>query len=75
MRLHRTDYFDKTGKLAAREDGEMTYNSAGRAVFSDRLGLAVLGRLLRRTDQQTVKSSTDRVRAAPLHQSAPTLPR
>ena len=47
MGPNRTDYFDKTGKLVSREVGEMTYNASGRAAFRGKLGLAVLGRLLR----------------------------
>lgn len=47
MGPNSTDYFDRTGRLVAREVGEMTYNASGRAVFRGRLGLAALGRLLR----------------------------
>jgi len=42
-----TDFFDRAGKLVAREVGDVTYNASGRAVFRGRLGLAALGRLLR----------------------------
>jgi hypothetical protein len=39
----RTDYFDRTGKLVAREVGGMTYSN-GKALFRGRLGLLALGK-------------------------------
>lgn len=39
----RTDFFDRTGKLVAREVGGVTYNRRGRAIFRGHLGLIALG--------------------------------
>lgn len=48
MGPNRTDYFAASGRLVAREVGELTYSArTGRVAFRGRLGLAVLGRLLR----------------------------
>lgn len=49
MRKHgpnRTDYFDRTGKLAAREVGGVTYDGRGKMVYRGKMGLAVLGQVL-----------------------------
>lgn len=46
MNKNQTDYFDRTGKLVAREVGGVTYSN-GQAVFRGKLGLVVLGASLR----------------------------
>lgn len=39
----RADYFDRTGKLVAREVGGVTYDGRGRMVYRGAMGLLVLG--------------------------------
>lgn len=46
MGPNQTDFFDRTGKLVAREVDSFTY-SRGRVVFKGRLGLVALGVSLR----------------------------
>lgn len=45
MGSNRTDFFSASGKLVAREVGDLTYGD-GKAVYRGRLGLVVLGRTL-----------------------------
>lgn len=42
----RADYFDRTGKLVAREVGGVTYDGQGKMVYRGKMGLVVLGRSL-----------------------------
>lgn len=46
MCKNQTDFFSASGKLVAREVGEMTYAN-GKAVYRGRLGLVVLGQTIR----------------------------
>lgn len=46
MGKNQTDFFSASGKLVAREVGNVTYAN-GRAVYRGRLGLVVLGQSLR----------------------------
>lgn len=43
MGPNRTDFFDRTGKLVAREVGNTTFSASGRAVYRGKLGLVALG--------------------------------
>ncbi len=44
----RADYFDRTGKLVAREVGGVTYDGAGKMVYREKLGLVVVGSILKK---------------------------
>ena len=44
---NRTDFFDRTGKLVAREVGGKTYTGTGKLAAHDRQGLRVLGQSLK----------------------------
>lgn len=46
MGPNRTDFFDRTGKLVAREIGGKTYFTSGKLASPDRQGLRVLGQHL-----------------------------
>jgi hypothetical protein len=43
MGPNQTDFYDRTGKLVAREIGNLTYDGRGRVAFRGRLGLVVVG--------------------------------
>ena len=47
MGRDRTDFFSASGKLVAREVGNVTYSN-GKAVYRGRLGLLALGQSLRK---------------------------
>jgi hypothetical protein len=47
MGPNRTDYFDRKGKLVAREVGGVTYDGQGKMVYRGKLGLVVLGKSLK----------------------------